>query len=125
MDRAILLGLILHELVSNAVKHAFTHQVAGEVRVDLRSTDGAVRLEVADDGVGIPEVRSTDGAVRLEVADDGVGIPEEVDWQTPTTLGIQLVQGLAQQLGGSIELDRHSGTTVVVTFPLVSEEDGG
>jgi two-component sensor histidine kinase len=103
IEKAVPFGLIIHELVANAIRHAFPHQPGPEVRIG---------------------VRNSNGTVELEVADNGVGIPETVEWREPTTLGLQLVQGLSQQLGGSLDLVRNGGTTWVLRFPRVSEADG-
>ncbi|HYO51870.1 PAS domain S-box protein [Archangium sp.] len=95
VDAAISCGLIVNELVSNALKHAFPNGRRGEVRV-------ALRREGED--------------VILEVADNGIGFPAEVDFRNPSTLGLKLVCILSEQVRGSIELDRREGTRFLVRF---------
>jgi PAS domain S-box-containing protein len=95
VDAAISCGLIVNELVSNAIKHAFPHGRQGDVRVALHQ-DG--------------------DQVALEVSDNGAGIPEGMDFRNPSTLGLKLVCILTEQVRGSIELDRQGGTRFQIRF---------
>jgi len=99
IDAAVPLGLLINELVSNSLKHAFPHDRTGQVRVELRPDD-------------------PDGYV-LVVADDGIGFPSHVDFRASETLGMQLVCTLTDQLAGSIELATATatGTEFRVRFP--------
>ena len=54
---------------------------------------------------------------NLLVSDNGIGLPLEFDWQNPSTLGLKLVNVLARQLGGRVELDQPKGTAFQITFP--------
>jgi two-component sensor histidine kinase len=100
MHQAVLLGLILNELVTNAVKHAFPGGRAGRIRVHLEALDTRLRLSVEDDGVGI------DGSSRTG-ADTGQGQA--------------LVLGLAHELEGNLELrSTTSGSSFRLTFPATS-----
>jgi len=96
VDTAIPCGLIVHELVSNALKHAFPGTNPGEIHLDLHAGD--------------------DGRYTLRVRDNGVGFPEEADFRHVETLGLRLVTMLTQQLDGVIELQRSGGTTFTITF---------
>lgn len=98
VNAAIPCGLIINELVSNALKYAFPNERGGEVEI---------RLEVTPDQNAV-----------LSVRDDGVGLPHELDYQNTTTLGLQLVNTLTRQLKGTIGLDRDRGTTFSITFPM-------
>jgi PAS domain S-box-containing protein len=93
---AIPCGLIINELLTNALKHAFPHGHKGEVRVSLR-----------------PE----DERMTLAVADNGVGFSENIDFRNTESLGLQLVTALVEQLGGTIDLTVNDGTTFVISFP--------
>jgi two-component sensor histidine kinase len=95
VDAAISCGLIVNELVANALKHAFPGGRKGVIRVILR--------------------REGPNA-RLEVADDGTRFPEGLDFRNPSTLGLKLVCILTDQLRGSIELDRREGTRFIIQF---------
>lgn len=88
LDTSIPLGLIINELVTNSLKHAFQGK-PGEISIDLHSID--------------------DNQYMLTVADNGTGLPEGFDFNTET-LGLQLVNGLVKQLDGTIELDSINGT---------------
>ncbi|MBI5651882.1 MAG: GAF domain-containing protein [Chloroflexi bacterium] len=96
IDIAISCGLILNELIANAVKHAFPGERRGTLRVELRA-DAASQ-------------------VRLIVADDGIGFPADLDFRNTTSLGLQLVTTLVNQLNGRIELTREHGTQFTVIF---------
>lgn len=97
MDQAIPCGLIINELISNALKHAFPEQ-SGRIRIEAHPCD--------------PD------HYMLTVQDNGVGLPEHIDLPHTKTLGLKLVNGLAvQQLGGRIEVDRaRQGTTFKLQF---------
>jgi two-component sensor histidine kinase len=95
-NKAIPCGLILNELLSNCLKHAFPGERGGEIHIELRS-DAAPRL-------------------TLIVRDTGVGFPAGVDSRHPETLGLQLVYSLTEQVGGTLETDSNAGTTFTLTF---------
>ena len=93
-DQAIPIGLIVNELVTNAVKYAFPSETKGTVMVTLKRVPGELRLTVADDGKGVDPRRADSG------------------------LGGRLVEGFAQQLGGQVERESGSqGTTVRLILP--------
>jgi PAS domain S-box-containing protein len=96
VDRAIPCGLILNELISNALKHAFP-EGAGAIRVELRQL--------------------THDRILLSVSDDGIGIPAGFDPARSGSLGMQLVAALAEQLDGRLEIERQPGAVFRVTFP--------
>jgi PAS domain S-box-containing protein len=105
VDTAIPCGLIINELVTNSLKYAFTDGRKGEIRVSLRNeTDGK-------------------GQYRLIVADNGVGFPESIDLRKTTTLGLQLVSTLTDQLNGTIEVKRENGTEFIIRFSEVKARD--
>jgi PAS domain S-box-containing protein len=96
-EKAVPCGLILNELLSNSVKHAFPEGRSGDIHVVLRR-DGEAQLTLA-------------------VGDSGVGVPEDLDVRHTDSLGLQLVCLLTEQLGGSIALERRHGSTFVLRFP--------
>ena len=103
---AVPCGLILNELISNSLKHAFRGRSQGEVRIVLH--------------------RSPDGTVCLCVSDDGVGLPPELDWRQSESLGLRLVQMLTRQLNATMEQNCDNGTEFQLTFKLPQvEKDGG
>jgi PAS domain S-box-containing protein len=97
IDRAMPCALIINELVSNSIRHAFPGGRSGEVRI---------------------AVRQTDVSLDLEVADDGIGFPDDLDFRNVITLGLQLVTTLAHQLRAEVELERGGGTTFRIRLPL-------
>jgi len=96
VDVAVPCGLILNELAGNALKHAFRGRSEGNVTVSLR-------------GAG-------EGRTSLSVSDDGVGLPAGFDWRKSSSLGLRLVQMLAGQLKGTVEVSSDGGTKFEITF---------
>jgi two-component sensor histidine kinase len=92
------LGLITNELVTNAFKHAFPGERPGRIDVELRRTADMVELAVADDGVGHDPTGPASGG----------------------GLGRMLVEQLARQLGGSVAIEGHDSTRVVVRVPIAA-----
>jgi len=96
INRAIPCGLVINELVSNALKHAFPDSKKGEIHIKLYSNKR--------------------NKTNLIVSDDGVGLPENITIQEPETLGLQLVNDLVKQVEGKIRLERIKGTTFHIVF---------
>ncbi|MBD2072471.1 PAS domain S-box protein [Phormidium sp. FACHB-592] len=96
IDTVIPCGLIINELVSNALKYAFPNDRPGEIAIALHA--------------------SGDRAVNLVVRDDGVGMPAEFELAHTDSLGLKLVRDLVQQLEGRLLLNRHAGTEFRITF---------
>ena len=94
IDRAIPLGLIINELVSNSLKHAFPNHAGGEIWVAMHY-----------------DAKRT---LTLTVGDTGIGMPSDPDTLQAGSLGLRLVQALAQQLGGQLSWDREAGTVVTL-----------
>lgn len=95
LDLSIPCGLIMNELVSNALKYAFEGGREGTVFIKLKKEKGKIRMVVAD---------------------NGKGIPENIDFRNTETLGLQLVTTLTEQINGSISMDRNKGTTFEIIF---------
>lgn len=96
INRAIPCGLIINELVTNALKYAFPQK-----------REGRVRIVMAEEGRG---------RFSLTVSDNGVGLPREVDLEKPEHLGLQIVKELVRQLDGRLDVDRMGGTTFRIVF---------
>lgn len=95
IDTAIPIGLMINELVSNSLKHAFPEGRTGEIAIS---------------------VQKADHTLTIMYKDNGVGIPEGFDWRNAPSLGLRLVISLVEQLSGTIELNRNQGTefTIIV-----------
>jgi len=104
MDVAVPLGIIVNELVSNSLKHAFTEDGKGEIRIRL------CREEKND------EMHKS--FFSLTISDNGKGIPESIKLEKLESLGLQLVNILVDQLEGKIELRRTHGTEFRITFTV-------
>jgi two-component sensor histidine kinase len=100
LDRAMPFALVLSEVVTNAIRHAFKER-RGTIEISLSEAEGSVKLRVHDDGFGFnPEV-------------DGRGF------------GLRLVQSLAVQLDATFSFDRQQGTTFSMTFPVTTPQKTG
>jgi two-component sensor histidine kinase len=103
VDLAVLCGLILNELISNALKHAFPDGVGGQITVTLHS--------------------GPDGKYSLCVEDSGVGIPAALDANASKSMGLRLVRSLTRQIRGSFELVKGGqGTTACLHFMVDHHE---
>jgi two-component sensor histidine kinase len=98
ISQAVPCGLVLNEMVTNALKHGFRDGRAGRI------------------ALCISEEPSRN--IVMAVRDDGVGLPAEFDLSAPTTFGLRLMKMLARQLDGTLEMSRATpGTEVRLTFP--------
>lgn len=95
IDTAIPLGLILNELISNSLKHAFPEGKSGQL---------TVKFHLKDD------------KYTLTVSDNGISIPEELNYEKSDSLGLKLVYSLANQIGAEVKLDTANGTKFEITF---------
>ncbi|MEN6552780.1 MAG: PAS domain S-box protein [Methanobacterium sp.] len=95
IDIAVPCGLIINELVSNSLKHAFVQGQKGKISIKFHPQDEKYVLKVAD---------------------DGIGFPENIDFNNTKTLGLQLVTTLVKQLSGSMNIYRDTGTLFKIVF---------
>lgn len=96
IDTAIPCGLIVNELVSNSLKHAFPGKNKGEIKISLKQKSG--------------------NQYRLKVTDNGVGLPEDIDLKKIGSLGLRLVMILAEQLGGDLQIENKGGAVFHLVF---------
>lgn len=95
-------GLLINELVFNAMKHAFVENMSGKLNIVFQ--------------------RQAYARYKLIVSDNGCGIPAEIDWQNTKSLGLQLVNMLITQLRGTITINRTQGTTFNIAFKELKYE---
>ncbi|MBH8564413.1 PAS domain S-box protein [Nostoc sp. CENA67] len=99
VDQAIACGLIINELISNALKHAFPQQQTGQIMINLRNLGNSIEMIIQD---------------------DGVGFPDNLDLSNTDSLGLSLVYDLVtEQLEGSITLESNQGTVFKIQFPRI------
>ena len=113
MDIAVPLGIIINELVSNSLKHAFSGRDKGEIRIKLHREE---KGECKNEGC-----RNT--SFILTVSDDGIGLPESLDSENPYTLGLQLLTSLVDQLDGELEVKRNNGTEFTIKFTVTEKNN--
>jgi PAS domain S-box-containing protein len=99
ISKAIHCGLIMNELISNTLKHAFPGEGLGKLQISIHETKTK--------------------EIEIVVRDNGLGLPDDVDINEPRSVGLHLVNGLVKnQLDGQIEVKRDHGTEFRITFPL-------
>lgn len=105
IETAIPCGLIINELVSNALKHAFPDRPGGEIWLEFRAAPNSQLI--------------------LRVGDNGIGMPPEVDFRRSKSLGLALVTTLVKQLQGTIEINNTGGTEFCISFSeaKITEKD--
>ncbi|MBL7884474.1 MAG: hypothetical protein JNL69_10430, partial [Bacteroidia bacterium] len=96
LDLAIPCGLIINEIISNALKYAFVE----------KQNDGEISIEM----------KTEDENLILKLSDNGAGLPKNIDFRNTESLGLQLVVTLTEQLNGTIELDTTNGTAYTIIF---------
>jgi len=90
------LGLILNELITNCIKYAFIGRDSGNIHIELKDTEDYFEIKISDDGVGIP------GNVKI---------------YEPATLGLSIVNMIAQQINATMKLEREHGTSFTLFIP--------
>ena len=95
LDQAIPCGLLVNELITNAIKYAFVNRSEGEILIGLKENQGIIELKIEDNGVGLPS--------NFEIFKSN-------------SLGLQLVSTLVEQLDGEINILNEKGTKYLITF---------
>ena len=96
INQGVPVGLLINELVSNALKHAFPKGKKGEISLKFYA--------------------DKKGKKTLIVSDNGIGHADKVDISKPETLGLQLIKDLTKQIGGKLNLENKAGTVFTITF---------
>ncbi len=99
VKRAMPIGLIVNELVTNAIKYAYPPPGKGEIRITLKN---------------LPD------RISLSVSDDGAGLPANFDPDTTDSMGLRLVRMLASQISGAFEYESGSGSTFRIHIPVLN-----
>ena len=95
---AIALGMLTHELISNALKHAYSDGVPGHIKVILKHNDN--------------------GIIELRFSDNGRGFPDNFQIEATSSLGMKIIASTVRQLGGNLEINRlEPGTEFVIRLP--------
>ncbi|WP_291033472.1 sensor histidine kinase [Dyadobacter sp. 50-39] len=98
VSRAIPVGLIVNEAVTNAMKYAYLNRETGVLQVSLKQSPGK--------------------RIELRIQDDGIGMPPTMDNVRPSSLGMRLMKGLANEISGELAIESRHGTAVSLIFPL-------
>lgn len=100
IDSAIPCGLIINELLSNSYKYAFPNNNNGNIYLKMGLSS------------------ENDKNIKIEFWDDGVGIPKDINIKDSTTLGLQLVSMLAEQIDANLSVERNKGTHFILEFSI-------
>ena len=101
---AIALGMLTHELITNALKHAYSDGVRGRIKVILKHMDNDIELRFSD---------------------NGRGLPDNFQMETTSSLGMKIIASTVRQLGGTLEINRlEPGTEFVIRLPSSIEHKG-
>lgn len=109
VDTAIPCGLIINELVSNSLKYAFP-------------AERLAQQEHSENKIDIELRQQEDEHLMLKIRDNGVGLPADLDVGNTTTLGMQLVNTLTEQLSGKMEYHNHHGAEFAITFSSIKHK---
>jgi len=96
LDKANNCGLIINELVSNSLKHAFSKNDDGKIIVTVK--------------------RTINNRILLDVYDNGIGLPKDIDYKNSDTLGLKLISTITKQMDGKISIEKNNGTHVIITW---------
>ncbi|MFN3916516.1 MAG: PAS domain S-box protein [Flavobacteriales bacterium] len=99
LDQAIPCGLIVNEIISNALKYAFPNNAKGEIFLSLKQEHNQIQIRIED---------------------NGIGLPKNFDVENSSSLGLQLVYTLIEQLDGTIKVNSKKGTKYLITFAPAS-----
>lgn len=97
IDKAISCGLIINEVLSNAVKYAFPDEASGRIRLVIKKKGDKIQMKISD---------------------NGIGLPEDFDLKTSNTLGMQLIHNLSRKLKSDVVMRGENGTSISITFPI-------
>lgn len=111
VDTAIPCGLLVNELLSNALKHAFVGRDSGEIHLELRRKPQPDRAAPA-----------RGQRLLLTVRDNGIGFPQEINLREAQTLGLKLVAALVRQLNGVLTHQQDRGTVLQIEFSQLEKE---
>lgn len=104
LDTAVPCGFVINELVTNALRHAFTGRDKGIIRISLKRVSGTL--------------------LTLTVEDDGTGFPETINFRDTESLGLQIVTALSRQIDGDVSMVSGTGTKFVIRFSVVRGKTG-
>jgi two-component sensor histidine kinase len=95
-------GLLLTELLTNALKYAFPEKRTGKIFIQFKKISSSAK----------------EPYVELLVKDNGIGLPKHVSWKNPESMGFRLIHALSQQLHGTLRIQSKHGTECGIRFPL-------
>jgi len=104
IDKSISCGLIINEIISNSLKHAFPNNKKGTIQLTMKTEKQHLKLTISDNGIGLPPDFNIDNT---------------------TTLGITLIKSLINQLNGTIEINTKNGATYTLTIPINNQNVEG
>jgi len=117
MDDAVPFGIILNELVSNSLKYTFSGKDEGNIYIKLQKDKNVELINSREESEGFKK-----NSIILKVSDDGVGIPKSIDLKDLSSIGMQLVTVLVDQLDGELRLKRNNETEFTIRLMVTEKE---
>jgi len=117
LETAIPCGLLLNELITNSIKHAFPEPRHGKIYIELhyqskKTASNENQTSCQGDKIG----DKIEDQIMLKVSDDGVGMPPNINLKETKSLGLTLIHDLTQQLRGNLAIDLSNGTEFILIF---------
>jgi PAS domain S-box-containing protein len=116
INTAIPCGLLVNELVSNSLKHAFPEGRRGQITISLREKQGQGSGVRGQENLAPCPLPPAPPLLILTVSDNGIGFPGNMNVQNTETFGLRLVHGLVEQLEGTVEIKNNGGTESIIGF---------
>ncbi len=109
LETAIPCGLLLNELITNSIKHAFPDPLQGKIYIELH-------YQSAETAPNQNQTSCQEPKIMLKVSDNGIGLPANMDFKETKSLGLTLIHDLTQQLGGNLAINLSNGTQFTLIF---------
>ncbi len=109
LETAIPCGLLLNELITNSIKHAFPDPLQGKIYIELH-------YQSAETAPNLNQTSCQEPKIMLKVSDNGIGLPANMDFKETKSLGLTLIHDLTQQLGGNLAINLSNGTQFTLIF---------
>lgn len=109
LETAIPCGLLLNELITNSIKHAFPEPLQGKICIELH-------YQSPDNASNLNQTSCQEQKIMLKVSDNGIGLPANMNFKETKSLGLTLIHDLTQQLRGNLAINLNNGTQITLIF---------
>ncbi|MBD2313525.1 PAS domain S-box protein [Desertifilum sp. FACHB-1129] len=116
LETAVPCGLLLNELITNAIKHAFPNKRVGEILISLKQLPDSLELATSELAINPAQTRPPKPKYELKIRDNGIGLPPNFAIENLQSLGLKVAYDLALQLRGTLDLKTQGGTEFRLIF---------